>query len=187
MLKRLVTIGLIAAGGTLLMKQMQKKNAGSGSHVVESIDVNVPVRTAYDQFTQFEEFPQFMDSVHEVHQLDDKRLHWKADVMGKPVEWDAEITEQIPDQRIAWQSTSGPPNGGQVSFQRLSDTRTRIKLDMNYEPRDALETIGDAMGAVRMQAKSNLKRFKELIEKRGSETGAWRGTITPEGGVSKPH
>ncbi len=187
MLKRLVTLGLIAAGGTLLVKQMQKKNAGSGSHVVESIDVNVPLRVAYDQFTQFEEFPQFMQSVHEIRQLDDKRLHWKADVMGKPIEWDAEITEQIPDQRIAWRSTTGTPNGGTVSFERLSDSRTRINLDMFYEPTDAIESIGDAMGAVRMEAKSNLKKFKELIEQRGTESGAWRGTITQEGNVSKPH
>jgi len=187
MLKRLVTLGLIAAGGTLLVKQIQKKTAGSGSRVVESIDVNVPVKVAYDQFTQFEEFPDFMKSVREVRQLDDRRLHWKAEVMGKPIEWDAEITEQIPDQRIAWKSTSGTPNNGAVSFQRLSESRTRITLEMSYEPTGAIESIGDALGAVRMQAKSNLKKFKELIEQRGSETGAWRGTITPDGNVSKPH
>ncbi len=187
MLKRLVTLGLIAAGGTMLYKQMQKKNSGSDSHVLESIDVNVPLRAAYDQFTQFEEFSQFMQSVHEIRQLDDKRLHWKADVMGKPIEWDAEITEQIPDQRIAWRSISGTPNGGTVSFQRLSDNRTRIKLDMYYEPTDPIESIGDAMGAVRMEAKSNLKKFKEMMEQRGTETGAWRGTITPDGSVSTPH
>ena len=179
MLGRLVTLTALAVGGALLAKQMKKSGAaGNESSVRESIDVNVPLRAAYDQFTQFEEFPLFMDSVHEIKQLDDKRLHWKADVAGKPIEWDAEITEQIPDKKIAWRSTSGTPNQGVVTFQDLSRGRTRVTLEMMYQPTDPLEMVGDALGAVRMEAKGNLKKFKEMIEQRGGqETGAWRGTI----------
>lgn len=187
MLNRIFTLTAIAVGGALLANQIKKnRSAGSQSSVRESIDVNVPVRTAYDQWTQFEEFPRFMDSVREVRQLDDKRLHWRANVAGKEIEWDAEITEQIPDQCIAWHSTTGTPNRGIVTFRKLSDSRTRITLDMKYEPQDTLQSAGDMLGAVRMEAKSNLKRFKEMIEQRGKETGAWRGTIA-EGEVGRPH
>lgn len=185
MLNRLITMAAVAAGGYLVAKQLKKNKAEAGgkgeSSVKESITVNVPLRTAYDQWTQFEQFPTFMDSVHEVRQLDDKRLHWKADVMGKPVEWDAEITEQIPDQRIAWRSTTGKLNNGVVSFDSLSDQSCRITLTMIYQPEGALETIGDFLGAVRLEASGNLKRFKEMMEKRGQETGAWRGTIKDQG------
>ncbi len=99
--------------------------------------------------------------------------------MGKPIEWDAEITEQLPDQKIAWRSTSGTPNGGTVSFRSLSRGRTRVTLQMYYEPQDGIDMVGDALGAVRSEARSNLKSFKEMIEMRGQETGGWRGTITP--------
>eukprot|EP01034_Spumella_vulgaris_P039023 gene39023-48193_t len=188
MLNRLITMAAVAAGGYLVAKQLKKnKAAGGESSVKESITVNVPVRTAYDQWTQFEQFPTFMDSVHEVRQLDDKRLHWKADVLGKTVEWDAEITEQIPDQRIAWRSTTGKLNNGVVSFDALSDQRCRITLTMTYQPEGAMETIGDALGAVRLEASGNLKRFKEMMEKRGHETGAWRGTIKDQGQAPAPH
>ena len=180
MLGRIVTLTALAVGGALLAKQMKKSGAaGSDSSVKESIDVNVPLRAAYDQFTQFEEFPLFMDSVHEIKQLDDKRLHWKADVAGKPIEWDAEITEQIPDRKIAWRSTSGTTNEGAVTFKQVSDGVTRVTLQMRYEPQGAIEMVGDMLGAIRTEAKSNLKKFKEMIEARGGqETGAWRGTIT---------
>lgn len=182
MITRIIAMAALAAGGAYLAKQLKNKSAGRvDSAVRETINVEVPVRVAYDQWTQFEEFPSFMNSVHEVKQLDDKRLHWKADVLGKPIEWDAEIVEQIPDQRIAWRSTTGTPNSGKVSFERLSDTRTRIVLDMKYEPTGTVEAIGDAVGAVRMEARNNLKRFKDMIEKRGHETGAWRGTIRDQG------
>ena len=179
MLARIVTLTALAVGGALLAKQMKKSGAaGTQSSIKESIDVKAPLRSVYDQWTQFEEFPQFMNSVREIKQLDDKRLHWKAEVFGKEIEWDAEITEQIPDQKIAWRSTSGTPNEGAVTFQNLSGDRTRVTLSMYYEPQDALETVGDALGAVRTEAKGNLKRFKEMIEQRGGqETGAWRGTI----------
>jgi uncharacterized membrane protein len=179
MLNRLIMMGALAVGGAYLAKKLGGKTAAGkdGSTVRESVIVNVPVRTAYDQWTQFEQFPTFMDSVHEVKQLDDKRLHWKADVMGKPVEWDAEICEQIPDKRIAWRSTSGKQNDGVVTFDQLSDKRTRITLQMAYTPEGPLEAAGDALGAVRLEASGNLKKFKEMIEQRGHETGAWRGTI----------
>lgn len=187
MLKRIVTITALAVGGAMLAKQMKKTGGGKLSSVRETIEVDVPVRTAYNQFTQFEDFPQFMESVHEVRQLDDKRLHWRADVMGKQIEWDAEITEQIPDQRIAWRSTSGARNDGVASFQRLSDQRTRVTLEMRYEPGDMVEAAGDALGAVRSELRSNLQKYKEMIERRGTESGAWRGTISGQGEAGKPH
>lgn len=148
------------------------------STIEESIDVEVPVRQAYNQWTQFEEFPRFMDNVHEVRQVDDRHLHWRADVAGKEKEWDSEITEQIPDQRIAWRSMSGPRNAGVVTFHRISDNSCRVTLQMDYEPETVAEKAGDMVGAVRMQLASDLRRFKEMIEARGHETGAWRGTIT---------
>ncbi|CAN7414367.1 SRPBCC family protein [Pseudoduganella sp. LjRoot289] len=186
MINRLITMAALAVGGVYVAKQMKKRKAGA-STVRESIVVDVPVRTAYDQWTQFEEFPSFMDSVHEVRQLDNKRLHWKADVLGKPVEWDAEIVEQIPDKRIAWRSTTGAPNSGVVTFEPQAGSRCRVTLQMTYEPQDAIENIGDLLGAVRLEASSNLKRFKEMIEKRGKETGAWRGTIQSQGPSPTAH
>jgi uncharacterized membrane protein len=150
------------------------------STIEKSIDVKVPVRTAYNQWTQFEDFPKFMEGVREVRQLDDKHLHWRAQIAGKEVEWDAEITEQIPDQRIAWRSTSGTPNAGVVTFHRLSDNETRITVQMQYEPHGAAETTGDMLGAVSSRIEGDLQRFKEFIESREVETGAWRGTIPSE-------
>lgn len=178
MIGRIVTVAALAVGGVMLSKQMKKmRGSGSMSSVNESIEVNVPITTAYNQWTQFEEFPRFMNSVHEVKQLDDQHLHWRADVAGKAEEWDAEITEQIPDERIAWRSISGPRNAGVVAFHKISDSATRVTLQMDYEPQTFSEQIGAALGAVKMEVKSNLKRFKELIESRGTETGAWRGSI----------
>ncbi len=180
MLNRVVTVAALAVGGYLLNKQMKKKGASgkAGSTVDESIEVNVPLSTAYNQWTQFEEFPRFMDSVHEVRQVDNTHLHWRADVAGKETEWDAEITEQVPDRRIAWRSTSGVRNGGVVTFHRLDDTTTMVTLRMHYTPEGAVESIGDALGAVRMETRRNLERFKELIEARRKESGAWRGEAT---------
>lgn len=176
MITRLIGAAALAAAGYYMLNKQRAQGQG-GSTVRESIEVDVPVRTAYDQWTQFEEFPSFMDSVESIKQLDDKRLHWKATVFGKPIEWDAEITEQIPDKRIAWRSITGTPNRGQVTFKSLSPERTRIVLELSYTPTDTLETIGDALGAVRSEATANLKKFKQVIEARGHETGAWRGTI----------
>jgi uncharacterized membrane protein len=178
MLNRIVTVAALAVGGVILSKQLKKsRSSGMESSTQESIDVNVPVSAAYNQWTQFEDFPKFMDSVREVRQIDDTHLHWRADVAGKEKEWDAEITEQIPDKRIAWRSTGGIRNAGVVTFHRISDSKTRVMLQMDYDPQGADEKIGDVLGLVKMQTKGNLKRFKELLESRGSETGAWRGAV----------
>ena len=145
--------------------------------IEQSIEVNVPVRTAYDQWTQFEEFPRFMEGVESVIQLDDKRLHWVASIAGKREEWDAEITEQTPDQRVAWTNTSGAKNAGVVTFHYLADTTTRVMLQLDYEPEGLVETVGDKLGFVSRRVEGDLERFKEFIEARGQETGAWRGEI----------
>ncbi|RPH82079.1 MAG: SRPBCC family protein [Candidatus Rokuibacteriota bacterium] len=145
--------------------------------IEKSIEVDVPVRTAYNQWTQFETFPQFMEGVREVRQLDDKTLGWRAEIGGKDEEWIAEITEQVPDQRIAWRARSGKRNAGVVTFHRIADHRTRIMLQLDYEPEGAVENIGDALGVVSRRVEGDLQRFKEFIESRGRETGAWRGEI----------
>jgi uncharacterized membrane protein len=178
MLNRIVTVAALAAGGILLSKQLKKSRSSGRSTAEESIEVNVPANTAYNQWTQFEDFPKFMESVREVRQLDDTHLHWRAEVAGKEEQWDSEITEQIPDKRIAWRSTSGVSNAGVVTFHKISDSKTRIMLQMDYAPRSADEKIGDTLGLVKMQMRGNLKRFKELLESRGTETGAWRGTVS---------
>jgi uncharacterized membrane protein len=146
--------------------------------IEKSIEVDVPVSLAYNQWTQFEEFPRFMEGVEAVQQLDDKRLHWIAEVGGKRKEWDAEIYEQIPDNRIAWRSTSGAPNAGVVVFQPLGPDRTRLSLRLAYEPESFGEKVGDALGFVTRRIQGDLARFKEFIQKRGQETGAWRGEIS---------
>ena len=147
------------------------------STIVESIDVRVPVRTAYDQWTQFEEFPRFMEGVEKVEQLDDKRLRWVAKVGGKTKTWEATITEQTPDQRVAWKATSGAPNAGVVTFHRLDDSTTRVTVQMDVEPEGPIEKLGDAVGVPERQVKEDLERFKKFIESRGRETGAWRGEV----------
>jgi uncharacterized membrane protein len=145
--------------------------------IERSIEVDVPVRIAYNQWTQFETFPQFMEGVREVRQLDDKTLGWRAEIGGKDEEWVAEITEQVPDQRIAWRARSGKRNAGVVTFHRIADHRTRIMLQLDYEPEGAVENIGDVLGVVSRRVEGDLQRFKEFIESRGRETGAWRGEI----------
>jgi len=147
------------------------------STVEKFVDVNVPVRVAYDQWTQFKDFPKFMEGVRKVEQLDDKRMHWVVEIVGKTEQYDAEITEQVPDQRIAWRSTNGPSNSGVVSFHPLDANRTRVLLQMEYEPRGAVENAGDMLGVVSMRVKGDLDRFKKFIEARGVETGAWRGSV----------
>ncbi len=145
--------------------------------VEESIDVKVPVRTAYDQWTQFETFPQFMEGVESVQQVDDTHLRWEADIAGVTRQWDAEITEQTPDQRVAWKATQGAENSGVVTFHRIDDGTTRVMLQLEFEPEGAVETAGDALGFVKRRATGDLGRFKEFIEARGTETGAWRGEV----------
>ena len=150
------------------------------SNIEEGIEVQVPVRTAYNQWTQFEEFPQFMEGVEEVRQIDDVSLHWKAKILGQEREWDAKISEQEPDQRIAWHSTTGPTNAGVVTFHRLDDNSCKVMLQMEIEPGDAKTKAADVLGVITAQVKGDLKRFKEFIESRGSETGAWRGEVKQE-------
>ena len=145
--------------------------------IQEIIDVEVPVRTAYNQWTQFEEFPRFMEGIESVRQLDDTHLRWVADVGGKTHEWEAEITEQLPDERVAWTSTDGKGNGGVVTFHRLSDEQTRIAVQMDWEPDGMMEKAGSALGFDSRRVQGDLERFKELIEARGQETGAWRGEV----------
>ena len=145
--------------------------------VREAIDVNVPISIAYNQWTQFEEFPRFMEDVKSVTQQGDTRLHWVAEVNGTTKEWDAQITEQIPDERVAWASVDGARNAGVVTFQRLDETTTRVDVEMEVEPEGAVESAGAAMGFVGRSVKDDLKRFKEFIEARGQETGTWRGEV----------
>jgi len=145
--------------------------------VVESIDVDVPLSTVYNQWTQFEEFPRFMEGVKSVRQIDDTHLHWVAEVGGKEKEWDAEITEQHPDERVAWRATSGAQNAGVVTFHRLDDRTTRVTLQLDAEPEGPMETVGTALGFLQRRVKGDLERFKEFIEARGRESGAWRGEV----------
>ena len=147
------------------------------SNIEQSIEVGVPVRTAYNQWTQFEEFPRFMEGVNEVKQLDDVTLHWKAEIAGQEREWDAKITEQTPDQRIAWTDIGGATNAGVVTFHKIDDSTTKVMLQIEFEPDGPLEKVGDVLGFVKTRAKGDLGRFKEFIESRGSESGAWRGEV----------
>lgn len=147
------------------------------SVIEQACEVNVPVRTAYNQWTQFEEFPQFMEGVESVKQLDDKRLHWKTEIAGMKREFDATITEQTPDQRIAWRADGDTTQAGVVSFHRLGEDKTRVMLQMEIEPSDFAEKAGDALGIIERRTKNDLENFKKFIESRGTETGAWRGEI----------
>ena len=145
--------------------------------VVESIDVNVPLSTAYNQWTQFEDFPHFMEGVKSVKQLDDTHLHWVAEIAGKEEEWDAEISEQDPDERVAWHSTSGTKNAGVVTFHRIDDNTTRVTLQLDVEPEGLVESVGTALGLLDRRVKGDLERFRDFIQGRGTETGAWRGDV----------
>ncbi len=145
--------------------------------IEQSIEVDAPVQTVYNQWTQFEEFPRFMSNVKEVRQLDDKRLHWRASIAGKEKEWDAEIFRQEQDTAIAWRSTSGAHNAGEVRFDKASGGQTRVTLELSYDPEGIVENVGDALGVVSAQVRGDLERFKDFIEDRGRETGGWRGEI----------
>ena len=143
----------------------------------ESVDVAVPVRTAYNQWTQFEEFPRFMSGVKEVRQLGDTMTHWTVEIGGVTREFDARITEQLPDERIAWTSVSGPKQGGVVTFHRLDPTHTRVTAQLEMEPEGLAEKVADKTGIVGSRVKGDLERFRTFVESRGGETGAWRGTV----------
>jgi uncharacterized membrane protein len=147
------------------------------SQTSHTVTVNVPVRTAYNQWTQFEEFPKFMSGVEQVVQRDDDTVYFRVNVGGKKVEYEADIVEQHPDDRIVWKSRAGKKTGGMVQFEPVGEGQTRITLDMMYEPEGALENVGDLLGMVSRQTRSDLENFKKYIEERGQETGAWRGEI----------
>ncbi len=145
--------------------------------IEESIEIDVPVSTAYNQWTQFESFPQFMEGVERVEQKDDKRLHWVAEIGGEKREWDAEITEQHPDHRVAWKAIDQDGPNGVVSFHKLDDARTKVMVQMDYEPDGMKESLGSVVGLDSRRVQADLESFKEFIESRGRETGAWRGDV----------
>ncbi|MBL1104289.1 SRPBCC family protein [Streptomyces sp. 5-8] len=152
------------------------------SKVKEAVEVDVPLHTAYNQWTQFEDFPNFMEGVEEVTQLDDRHNHWTTKISGIRREFDTEIVDQLPDERITWRTTSGDTNQkGTVRFERLDDTRTKVELVMEVEPSGAAEKVGDLLGTIDRRVKGDMKRFKSYIEERGGESGAWRGRIRPGG------
>ena len=150
--------------------------------IEQSIDLDVPVRAAYDQWTQFEEFPKFMEGVEEIKQQDDTHMHWVAEIGGSRHEWDAEITEQLPDERVAWRNTDGKDNAGVVTFHKLDDARSRVMVQIDFVPEGIKEKVGSALNAPDRQVKGDLERFKELVEaKGGPNEGGWRGEVPREG------
>ena len=149
--------------------------------IEQSIEVNVPIRQAYNQWTQFEEFPRFMEGIERVEQRDDRQLHWVANFGGETHEWDAEVTEQEPEERIAWRNVDGKDNAGVATFHKIDDSTTRVMVQMDWAPEGIKEKLGAALGADDRRVKGDLERFKEFLEARGSETGAWRGEVPREG------
>ncbi|MEV0676297.1 SRPBCC family protein [Actinosynnema sp. NPDC050436] len=145
--------------------------------IEKSVDVAVPVTTAYNQWTQFESFPRFMEGVESITQLTPTRTHWVTKVAGAQREFDAEITEQHPDERVAWHSVDGPRQAGVVTFHRLDERTTRVHLQMEFDPDGLTEKAGAALGVVDHRISGDMKRFKEFIEGRGAETGAWREDV----------
>ena len=151
----------------------------SESKTEQSIEVDVPIRVAYNQWTQFEEFPKFMKGVEFVKQEGDDFVHWRVNVAGRIVEYHAQILQQIPNARIAWQSTAGKETGGVVAFDAIDANKTKVTLTIRYAPEGVLEKLGDLLGVVSAQTREDLANFKVFIEGRGQETGAWRGGIGP--------
>lgn len=143
----------------------------------QSVVVDVPIQQAYNQWTQFEDFPHFMDEVKSVRQLDDRHNHWVVEVAGVTREFDTEITEQIPDERIAWKSVDGTTQAGVVTFHRLDPGRTKVMLQLDFRPEGLVEKVGDKAGLVESRISADLAEFKSFIESRGTETGEWRGEV----------
>jgi uncharacterized membrane protein len=175
--------GAAAAGAALKLRGKQSANGTGISTIDESIEVAVPVTTAYNQWTQFEEFPLFMEGVDDVRQQGDTRLHWVATIGSQTAEWDAKILEQHPDKQISWISEDGKKTRGTVSFEPIGEGKTLIRLSMSYQAEGPLEQLGSAAGLDAQRVRGDLKRFKELIESRGTESGEWRGEI--EAGQAK--
>src|SRR5205823_13488425 len=174
-----------AAGGAVVVATKTKVHTklpsvglGTTARTIEaSTEVNVPVSVAYNQWTQFEDFPLFMEGVEHVQQLDDTRLHWVANVAGKKAEWNAKILEQHPDRQISWVSEDGKKTRGTVTFEPLAENKTRVRLSMSYQAQGPVEQLGSAAGLDSRRVRGDLERFKELIESRGTESGAWRGEV----------
>jgi uncharacterized membrane protein len=177
--KTLQPIALVAAN---LAAELQNQNLTiiDMAATTHSIEVNAPLRAVYNQWTQFEEFPLFMEGVAEVRQEGEKRLFWRANIGGMLKEWEAEITNQVPDERVAWESVDGSPNSGTVIFQSISPDRTKITATIEYEPEGLLEKAGDALGIPSGRVQADLERFRSFIEERGGETGGWRREIRNE-------
>jgi uncharacterized membrane protein len=151
------------------------------STITESVDVDVNVTTAYNQWTQFESFPHFMDGVDAISQVDDTHTHWVVSMAGVRREFDATITEQHPDERIAWRSDDGPRHAGVITFHRLSDVTTRVTAQMDIDPDGFVENIADKLGVLNRRVKGDMTRFKDFIESRGTETGGWSGDVDRPG------
>lgn len=149
------------------------------SIIEKSVSVDVPVRTAYGQWTQFESFPVFMDGVEEVRQIDDNHLHWKAQIAGVKREWDAEIVDQTPDERITWRATDGTTNAGTVSFAATGDGTSKVTLRLEFEPQGVVEQVADALRLITLQTSSDLQEFKRFIEARPEAPDGWRGDTSP--------
>ena len=147
------------------------------TRIIQEVEVGVPVRAAYDQWTQFESFPQFMEGIERVDQLDDRTLEWHANIVGVEKHWRAEIVEQRPDELVSWRSTEGARNDGAVRFETLGPDRTRVVVQLDVEPEGPIETVGAALGIVEGRVKGDLERFREFIEDRGRATGSWRGEV----------
>lgn len=154
--------------------------------VEKSILVNVPMSTAYNQWTQFEDFPQFMNGITSVSHLSDDRLQWVAQIAGVKRQWEAKILQQVPDQKVAWAATSGATNAGEVTFADVGGGQTSVHLSLEYEPEGIVEKVGDKLNVIENQAEGDLQRFKKFIEAEGYATGAWRGTVNPDAQVSTP-
>ncbi|MBN6040669.1 SRPBCC family protein [Amycolatopsis sp. 195334CR] len=149
--------------------------------ITETVEVGVPVSTAYNQWTQFESFPQFMEGVEEVRQLDDTHTHWRVKIGGAEREFDATITEQHPDERVAWRSDDGPRHAGVITFHRIDDNRTRVTAQLDIDPEGFVENVGDKLGVLDRRIKGDMKRFEDFIENQGRETGGWRGDVPRPG------
>ena len=179
----LLIVGIGGGAAAAAMPKVRNKLTGqlplgtTPRTIDESIEVNVPVSVAYNQWTQFEDFPLFMEGVDHVQQLDDTRLHWVATVAGKKAEWDAKILEQHPDRQISWVSEDGKKTRGTVTFEPRDENKTLVRLSMSYQAEGPAEALGSAAGLDARRVRGDLDRFKELIESRGTESGAWRGEV----------
>ena len=145
--------------------------------IEQSIDVEAPITAVYDRWTQFETFPEFMEGIEAIRQLDDRRLHWTAEIGGTRHEWDAEITEQHPEERVAWRNVDGKDNAGVVTFHKLGDDRSRIMVQLDFVPEGIKEKLGDKLGAPDRRVKGDLERFKDYVEGTGGDGQGWRGEI----------